>query len=45
MDDALEIAKNIMNAGSAISAAAKEAAGVTGIKKGDIYKALLAQMK
>ncbi len=45
LDDALEIAKNIMNAGSAISAAAKEAAGVTGIKKGDIYKALLAQMK
>lgn len=41
LDDALEIAKKIVSEGGSTSAAAKEAAEITGIKKGDIYKAIL----
>ncbi len=39
--DALEIAKKIINEGQSTSFAAKEAANITGLKKGDIYKSLL----
>lgn len=39
--DAVEIAKKLVSEGQATSAAAKEAAEITGIKKGDIYKAIL----
>lgn len=41
LEDAVEIAKKLIEQGSAVSAAAKEAAAMTGIKKGDIYKAVL----
>lgn len=39
--DALEIANRLISDGMSTSLAAKEAAAVTGIKKGDIYKAIL----
>lgn len=41
LSDAVTIAKRLANSGESMSAAAKEAAAVTGIKKGDIYKMLL----
>ncbi len=41
LDDAVNIAKKLIDGGTPISAAAKEAAAMTGIKKGDIYKAVL----
>ena len=41
LEDAVGIAQKLINQGSAVSAAAKEAAAMTGIKKGDIYKAVL----
>ncbi len=40
-DDAVKIAQKLVSEGIGTSAAAKEAAEITGIKKGDIYKALL----
>ena len=39
--DALKIANKIIEEGQSTSAAAKEAANITGLKKGEIYKALL----
>ena len=41
LEDAVEIAKKLINSGTPISAASKEAASLTGLKKGDIYKAVL----
>lgn len=41
LDDAVSIAKALMKEGLSASAAAKEAAGTTGIKKGDIYKFII----
>ena len=41
LEDAVQIAKKLMEDGMSTAAAAKEAAGVTGIKKGDIYKELV----
>lgn len=41
IEDALEIAKRLISEGQSTSAAAKEAANVTGIKKGEIYKLIL----
>lgn len=41
LEDAVEIAQKLIEQGSAASAAAKESAAITGIKKGDIYKAVL----
>ncbi len=41
LEDAVEIAKKLVAQGHSTSFAAKEAAAVTGIKKGDIYKTLL----
>ncbi len=41
IEDALKIAKNLIENGEKISDAAKQAAKITGLKKGDIYKALL----
>lgn len=41
LDDAVEIAKRLVESGMGINDAAKEAAEVTSIKKGAIYKALL----
>ncbi len=41
INDALEIAKKLISEGQATSAAAKQAAEITGIKKGEIYKALI----
>ncbi len=38
---AVEIARKLMSDGTPVSAAAKEAASVTGIKKGEIYKELV----
>ena len=40
LEDALNIAKGLIKNGQSTSCAAKEAASVTGIKKGDIYKLL-----
>ncbi|MBR6693495.1 MAG: 16S rRNA (cytidine(1402)-2'-O)-methyltransferase [Clostridia bacterium] len=40
VDEAANIAKTLMEDGMSASAAAKEAAAVCGIKKGDIYKSL-----
>lgn len=40
-DDALKIAKSLAKNGLSASAAAKEAAQATGIKKSDIYKAMI----
>jgi len=39
--DAVKIAQKLVAEGSSTSAAAKEAAEITGIKKGEIYKALI----
>lgn len=41
LEDAVKIAKKLINEGQSTSAAAKEAANITGLKKGDIYKSLL----
>lgn len=41
LEDAVKIANNLTQKGQSISIAAKEAAKITGIKKGDIYKELL----
>ena len=41
MEDALKIANRIIEEGQSTSLAAKEAANITGLKKGEIYKALL----
>lgn len=41
LQDAVEIAKKLVTEGQSTSLAAKEAASITGIKKGDIYKTLL----
>ncbi len=41
LDDALKIANRLIDEGNSTSAAAKEAANITGLKKGDIYKSLL----
>ncbi len=40
-EDALGIAKKLVSEGQSTSFAAKEAANITGLKKGDIYKSLL----
>lgn len=41
LEDAVKIAKKLVDDGQATSAAAKQAAEITGIKKGDIYKAII----
>lgn len=41
LDDAVRLAKRLTDEGKSTSAAAKEAAEISGIKKGDIYKALI----
>lgn len=41
LDEAAEIARKLLHEGKSSSVAAKEAAELTGIKKGDIYKAIL----
>ncbi len=41
LEDAVYIAKKLADSGMGVSAAAKEAAAQTGIKKGDIYKNIL----
>lgn len=41
LDDAVKIAKDLTQKGESSSFAAKEAAKITGLKKGDIYKMLL----
>ncbi len=41
LDDALKIAESLIDEGQSTSSAAKEAANITGLKKGDIYKSLL----
>lgn len=41
LESAAELARGLMESGHSISEAAKEAASVSGIKKGDIYKQLL----
>lgn len=41
IDDALILARNLVTQGMSVSMAAKQAAKETGLKKGDIYKALL----
>ena len=41
LEDAIEIAKELIDGGSSSSEAAKEAAKITGIKKGEIYKKLI----
>ncbi len=41
LEDALKIAKKLIEEGQSTSVAAKEAANITGLKKGDIYKSLL----
>ena len=38
LEDALKIAENLVKEGQSTSAAAKQAAEITGVKKGDIYK-------
>jgi len=40
LDDAVKLAKRLINDGLSASAAAKEAANVTGIKKSEIYKTM-----
>lgn len=42
-DDAVKLAERLIADGASTSAAAKEAAAVTGIKKGDIYKRILGE--
>lgn len=41
LEDAVTLAKKLMNGGLSASSAAKEAAATTGIKKSDIYKQML----
>lgn len=41
LEDAVKISKGLMEKGESASASAKEAAKITGIKKGDIYKEIL----
>ena len=41
IDEAVEIAKGLINSGMSASAAAKEAANTTGFKKGEIYTLML----
>ena len=41
LEDAVKLAKGLMEKGESASFAAKEAASVTGIRKGEIYKALV----
>ena len=41
LEDAVKIAQKLVNEGQSTSGAAKQAAEITGIKKGDIYKAIL----
>lgn len=41
LEDAIKIAQDAVRNGMSTSSAAKEAAEITGIKKGDIYKAIL----
>ena len=41
LDEAVKTARELMDAGLAASAAAKQAAGLTGYKKGDIYKNII----
>ena len=43
IEDAVMLAKTLMENGEKASSAAKEAAAVTGCKKGDIYKLLISQ--
>ena len=45
IEEALSIAKGLMSKGLSASEAAKEAAGVSGIKKGDIYKAMVESVR
>ena len=40
-EDAVKLAKRLTDEGKSTSSAAKEAAEISGIKKGDIYKALI----
>ena len=41
LEDALKIARKLVQEGQSTSAAAKEAAAITGFKKGEIYKEIL----
>lgn len=41
LEDAVALAKKLTEEGKSTSSAAKEAAEISGIKKGDIYKALI----
>ena len=41
LEDAVKIAASLMEKGEGASVSAKEAAKITGIKKGDIYKEIL----
>ena len=43
LEDAINIAIGLMDKGESASSAAKEAASLTGFKKGDIYKGILEQ--
>ncbi len=45
LENAAELAKKLMNGGSSLSSAAKEAAEATGVKKSEIYKILLDSKK
>ena len=45
LENAAELAKKLMEGGSSLSAAAKEAAEATGVKKSEIYKILLDSKK
>lgn len=42
LEEAVNLAKKLVSEGASTSSAAKEAAEITGIKKGDIYKGLIA---
>ena len=41
LEEAVKLAKRMTDEGKSTSSAAKEAAEISGIKKGDIYKALI----
>ena len=41
LEDAVELARQRVESGMSVSSAAKEAAELTGFKKGDIYKGLI----
>ena len=41
LEEAAKLAKRLMSDGMSASSAAKEASNVSGIKKGDIYKAIV----